>query len=98
MSVWYRWDGADLVLTLRVQPRASRDEMLPEAARLRVRITAPPVDGAANAHLLRFLAGRFGVAPSRTEIVRGMTGREKTVRIRAPSGMPEELAGHVIRS
>jgi len=97
MSAWYRWDGADLVLTLRVQPRASRDEMLPEASRLRVRITAPPVDGAANAHLLRFLAGRFGVALSRAELVRGMSGREKTVRIRAPSDMPAELAGHMSR-
>ncbi len=98
MSLWYRWDGADLLITLRVQPRASRDEILPEAARLRVRITAPPVDGAANAHLLRFIAGRFGVAPSRTELVRGASGREKTVRIRAPAEIPAELAGHLIRS
>ncbi len=98
MTAWHRWDGADLVLTLRVQPRASRDELLPEPGRLRVRITAPPVDGAANAHLLRFLAGRFGVAPSRTELVRGTSGREKTVRIRAPRDMPAELASHVARS
>ena len=98
MSHWYRWDGADLVITLRVQPRASRDKILPEAGRLRVRITAPPVDGAANAHLLRFIAARFGVAPSRTELVRGASGREKTVRIHAPTEIPAELAGHVIRS
>jgi len=98
MSLWYRWDGADLVITLRVQPRASRDEFLPESGRLRVRITAPPVDGAANAHLLRFIAARFGVAPSRTELVRGTSGREKTVRIRAPSEIPSELSEHVIRS
>jgi len=98
MTAWHRWDGADLVLILRVQPRASRDELLADAARLRARITAPPVDGAANSHLLRFLADRFGVAPSRTELVRGATGREKTVRIRAPQNVPAELSEYVARS
>lgn len=98
MSAWHRWDGADLVLVLRVQPRASRDEMLPDADRLRVRITAPPVEGAANAHLLRFLAGCFGVAPSRAELVRGASGREKTVRIQAPKVVPPELVSFIARS
>jgi uncharacterized protein (TIGR00251 family) len=62
-----------------------------------VRITAPPVEGAANAHLLRYLAACFGVAPSRTTLVRGATGREKTVRISAPTRFPEELAAELIR-
>jgi uncharacterized protein len=95
MSDWHRWDGANLVLTVRVQPRASRDELRLEGARLKVRITAPPVDGAANAHLLRFLAGAFGVAPSRAELVRGASGREKIVRISAPKTLPDALAGHL---
>lgn len=93
MTDWHRWDGADLVLTVRVQPRASRDELRLEGARLKVRITAPPVDGAANAHLLRFLAAAFGVAPSRAELVRGASGREKVVRISAPKTLPAALAG-----
>ena len=97
MSDWHRWDGADLVLTVRVQPRASRDELLLDGARLRARITAPPVDGAANAHLLRFLAAEFGVAPSRTELVRGTTGREKVVRIATPKKLPEQLAACLAR-
>ncbi len=92
MTGWHRWDGADLVLTVRVQPRASRDELRLEGARLKARITAPPVDGAANAHLLRFLAGQFGVAPSRVELVRGTTGREKVLRITAPKSLPDALA------
>jgi uncharacterized protein (TIGR00251 family) len=92
MSDWHRWDGADLVLTVRVQPRASRDELLLEGAGLKARITAPPVDGAANASLLRFLAAQFGVAPSRTVLVRGATGREKVVRISAPRTLPAALA------
>ena len=97
MSGWHRWDGDDLVLTLRVQPRASRDELLLDGARLRARITAPPVDGAANAHLLRFLAAEFGVAPSRPELVRGATGREKVVRVKAPNKIPDPLAAYLTR-
>jgi uncharacterized protein (TIGR00251 family) len=91
MSGWYRWDGADLVLTLRVQPRASRDQLLLDGARLRVRITAPPVDGAANAHLLRFLADEFGVARSCASLVRGTTGRDKVVRVAGPTRLPPAL-------
>ena len=97
MSDWYRWDGADLVLSVRVQPRSSRDELRPDGARLRVRITAPPVDGAANAYLLRFLAEQFGVAPSRATLVRGTTGREKVVRIVAPKTLPAALADRLMR-
>jgi uncharacterized protein (TIGR00251 family) len=97
MTEWHRWDGADLVLTLRVQPRASRDELRRDGARLKARITAPPVDGAANAHLLRFLAAEFGVAPSRVELVRGATGREKVVRISAPKQLPDALAADLAR-
>lgn len=78
-------DGDTLILRLRVQPRASRDEFgEPLGDHLKVRITAPPVDGAANAHLLRFLAKSFGVPQGRVRIIQGETGRNKTVRIEAP--------------
>jgi uncharacterized protein len=91
MTDWYRWDGGDLVLTLRVQPRASRDQLLVDGERLRAQITAPPVDGAANAHLLRFLAREFGIAASRTTLVRGATGRDKVVRLIEPKRLPAAL-------
>ena len=91
MSVPARWEGTDLLLSVRVQPRASRDELRLEAGRLRLRITAPPVDGAANAHVVRYLADQFGVANSRIEIVRGLTGREKTIRIFHPAEIPAVL-------
>ena len=85
MPGWWRRDGEDLVLLLRVQPRASRDEIAgPQGDRLRVRITAPPVDGKANAHLLRFLAEAFGVPAADATLERGETGRDKQVRIRRP--------------
>lgn len=95
MGGWHRWDGVDLVLNVRVQPRAARDAFAPEPERLRVRITAPPVDGAANAHLLRFVAGEFGVAPSGVSLLRGRTGREKVLRIAAPASMPAALAAEL---
>lgn len=92
MSAW-RWQGPDLILELRVQPRASRDEFSGlHGERLKVRITAPPVDGAANSHLLAYLAKAFGVAKSHVTLLAGETGREKRVRIEHPDKLPPELA------
>jgi uncharacterized protein (TIGR00251 family) len=92
---WARWEGPDLVLQVRVQPRAARDAFAPEADRLRVRITAPPVEGAANEHLVRFLADEFGVSASRVTLVRGATGREKLLRIAAPVRIPAALGAAI---
>jgi uncharacterized protein (TIGR00251 family) len=92
MPAWCRREGEDLVLALRVQPRAARDELVgPHGDRLRVRITAPPVDGRANAHLLRFLADCFGVPSGSVRLERGETGRDKQVRIHRPGHIPEGL-------
>ncbi|MFP4182507.1 MAG: DUF167 family protein, partial [Thiohalospira sp.] len=75
-------DGDDLLLTLRVQPRAKNDAIVgPHGDAIRVRITAPPVEGKANDHLIRFLAKRFGVHRRDVTLVSGETGRDKRVRI-----------------
>jgi hypothetical protein len=50
---------------------------------VKLRLAAPPVDGAANAELVRFLAERLGVARADVTIVRGATARRKTVRVRS---------------
>jgi len=77
-----RADGADVLLRVRVQPRASREAVAGEAqGRLRVALTAPPVEGAANDALRRFLAGQLGVARGRVTLEAGEKSREKTVRI-----------------
>jgi uncharacterized protein len=92
MTDWFRLDGADVILAARIQPRASRDEFVPEADRLRIRITAPPVDGTANEHLKRFLARSFGVAMSQVALLRGAASREKTLRISGAARVPADLA------
>jgi hypothetical protein len=69
-------------LTVRLQPRARRDEVVGERdGVIVIRVTAPPVDGKANAALCRLIAERAGVAPSRVEIVRGHGAREKVIRV-----------------
>lgn len=86
---WYRWDGDDLLLQVRVQPRASCDE-LGEALgdQLKIRITAPPVDGKANDHLIRFLAKTFGVPKGQVHLESGASSRNKQLRIEAPRILP----------
>jgi len=65
-----------------VQPRASRTEVAGVLGdQLRVRLTAPPVDGAANEALVRFLAERLGVPRSAVRVVSGETGRSKVVAV-----------------
>lgn len=90
---WYRWDGDDLLLSLRVQPRASADAIgEPAGDHLKVRLTAPPVEGKANAHLRRFLAKLFHVPQSRVELIGGEQARLKRVRIQAPGQLPAFMA------
>jgi hypothetical protein len=89
---WYRWDAGDLLLSIRVQPRGKRDKLLgPAGNHLRIRITAPPVEGKANEHLRGFLADLFGVLRSQVVLVAGERGRVKRVRIRRPLRLPEGI-------
>lgn len=85
------YQNGDLLLRLRIQPRASRDELIWQDERLRLRITAPPVDGQANAHLCRFLAKLFGVPRRQVELISGESSRDKRVRIRQPRQLPPDF-------
>lgn len=70
------------LLSMRVTPRASKTEILDVVeGRLRVRLQAPPVDGAANKALAEFLAKALSLPKSAVTVERGETGREKTLRI-----------------
>ena len=71
------------MLSVRIQPRASKNEVVAmENGGFKIRLTAPPVDGAANEALVRFLAERLSVSKSQIEIISGHTGREKLIRIK----------------
>ncbi len=70
------------VLAVQVTPRAKKNEVAGwQGEVLRVRLTAPPVEGAANAALVAFLAEALGVRKSQVELVAGQTSRHKRVRI-----------------
>ena len=74
--------GNALLIDVQVVPRASRTAVGPAVGdRLRVAVTAPPVDGAANAAVIEALAAAFDVRRAAITIVRGETGRRKTVRV-----------------
>ncbi|MBK1716218.1 DUF167 domain-containing protein [Thiocystis violacea] len=91
---WYRWNGEDLELSVRVQPRAPRDAFVgpdPGGDYYRVRLQAPPVDGKGNQALRRFIADAFGVAPTRVEILGGEQARYKRLRIRSPQKLPIDI-------
>ncbi len=74
-------DG-DLLFCVRVVPRASRSKIVGEHdGAIKVRIASPPVDGAANAELIKVLAKEFGVPTSAIEILSGQTSKTKQIKI-----------------
>lgn len=89
---WYQWKGDDLLLAIHLQPGSARDTLSgTHGERLKIKITAPPVDGRANDHLLRYLADLFDVPCSRVELLSGHGSRSKRVRISRPGRLPEEI-------
>jgi uncharacterized protein len=74
-------------LRVRLQPRARRSEIAGERGdAVLVRVTAPPVEGRANAALVKLIAKRAGVAKSRVAVVRGERSRDKLVRVEGVGG------------
>jgi hypothetical protein len=89
---WYHWDGPDLVLAIHVQPKSSCDAIAGIYGDcLKVKITAPPVAGKANDHLVRFLARLFGVPRRRVVLVSGQGSRSKRIRIHQPRRLPGDI-------
>jgi uncharacterized protein len=79
---WYREDANGFTFSVRVVPRGSRTEIvgLHDGA-LKIRVAAPPVDGAANDELVKFLARTLGVSRGAVTLVSGTNARHKTIRI-----------------
>lgn len=73
----------DVTMRVRVQPRASRTELIGEhAGAIKLKIAAPPVDGKANQECRRFLAKVLGVSTGSVEIIAGESSRDKVIRVR----------------
>jgi len=96
MPPWLRREKGGLVLEVLVQPRAWRTRAAGEhGGRLKIQLAAQPVDGEANAALVAFLAEALGVRKADVAIVRGESGRRKTVRV---AGASEAAAAALITS
>lgn len=79
-----------LTFAIRVVPRASKSEIVGEVdGFLKVKISAPPVDGAANEEVVKVLAKALGVGKSNVSILSGETS--KTKRVRVIGATPEQL-------
>jgi uncharacterized protein (TIGR00251 family) len=89
---WYYWEGDDLLLAIHLQPGSAQDRLAgTHGERLKIKITAAPVDGRANDHLIRYLARLFDVPRSRVDLLAGHGSRCKRVRIRRPGRLPDEI-------
>ena len=92
VSKSYYWRGEDLVLNIRLHPRAKCDEIVGfHGNRLRVRVAAPAIEGKANAQLVTYLSQIFKVQKSKIEIVSGKMSRDKRVQIRTPQQLPDTI-------
>ena len=80
-SVTVKDDG--IILTIKVIPNSSKNELMNTETGLRLKITAPPVDNKANKFVVEFLSKRFKVPKTSIKIIRGETSREKTIFISA---------------
>ncbi len=72
----------EIILKVYVQPKSSKNEVVgPYRDGIKVKVTAPPVEGKANEALIRFLAREFEISPSSIEMLRGHRAREKVLKI-----------------
>jgi uncharacterized protein (TIGR00251 family) len=68
-------------LNIKVIPNAKQNKLVEEPGRFKIYLTAPAVEGKANAALIEFLAEHFNTKKNRIAIIRGLTSREKIVQI-----------------
>jgi hypothetical protein len=79
---WYRFVDDRLVLTLHIQPGAKKTEVVGlHGEALKIRVAAPPIEGAANEALVKFVAGLCGVSRRQVSIKAGASSRHKIVEV-----------------
>ncbi|MEH8025833.1 DUF167 family protein YggU [Gallibacterium anatis] len=81
-----------LLLNIILQPKAGKDQIVGlYGDELKITITAPPIDGKANAHLLKFLSKQFKVTKTQIELRKGELSRHKQVFIPSPEQIPQNI-------
>ncbi len=95
MAKKHEFSKSDTIIRIRVIPRAKKSEISQVLAdgTIKIRLTAPPVEGKANQALVRFLADVFDISPSNIEIISGVKGRKKIVLI---EGINQKTARAII--
>jgi uncharacterized protein (TIGR00251 family) len=92
MPKFIREQAGDVLLSVKLQPRASKNEIGdPLGDELKIKVTAPPVDAAANQALIELLADVLDCSRGRIELIRGHTSRHKTIRVKNFSGADVEM-------
>lgn len=84
---WFEKRENNIIINVRVVPRAAKDGVagLLGTEALKIRIQAPPVEGKANAYLVKYLSKRWKISRSNIKILSGETGRNKRIQISNPS-------------
>jgi uncharacterized protein (TIGR00251 family) len=83
IPTYLREQAGEVLLSVKLQPRASKNEIAePLGNELRIKVTAPPVDSAANQALIELLADVLDCPRGQLELIRGQTSRHKAIRIR----------------
>ena len=89
-ATFLRETSGGTLLSAKLQPRASKNEICsPLGDELKIKVTAPPVDAAANQALVEFLADKLDCSRGKVELLRGQTSRHKTIMLHGFK--PEEI-------
>ena len=95
-ATFLRETSGGTLLLVKLQPRASKNEICaPLGDELKIKVTAPPVDAAANEALVKFLAEKLDCSRGRVELIRGHTSRHKTVKLHGfkPGDILQKISG-----
>ena len=94
MKPWYRRTDEGWLVSVHAQPGAKRTEVAGlHGDSLKVRLAAPPVEGKANAALVKFVAGALGVPKRLVSVAKGETSREKVLLVADAACDPARLLG-----
>jgi uncharacterized protein (TIGR00251 family) len=92
MSIWYRYNNENLILTLYIQPGAKSSAVVGlHGDALKIKLASPPIEGRANTALLQFVAAQFGIPVRQIKLLRGEKSRHKTLELIGCTTNPETV-------